>query len=170
MSEAAADQAPEQCEWEWEEIYEEMAEPLISLARRRYGLNHQDAEDALQRTAEAIAFTHFNAPIRNRRGYFTGTFLHMAYRIFTERKRRNAVEIPMPEDDSAGQDDPRLRLDALIRMRRAITLLPPFCRQLIESTLLGNNVLESAKLLDWPQRRAYKRRDSCWRKLVNALS
>lgn len=154
----------------WEDVYSDLAGALVSLAIKRYRLSAEDAEDALQRTAEGLMATHGTVPIRNRKGYFTTTFLHFASRISRERVSRR--EVAIPEDDFEGAlvgDDPRARLQALISMRRAIAQLPVECRQLVQSTLEGNNVLEAARLLDWPARTAYKRRDRCWKRLMYAL-
>ncbi len=154
--------------WEWEEVYENLGGTLIELGMRRYGMSREDAEDALQRVAETIAQTDALVPIRSREAYFTTCFLHAALRIV--KRRRSRGEHPILEGVELPHDENHVeRLEALIRVRRALAQLSPDCRALVLSWLETGNFQESAAELQVSQRAIYRQRDRCWKRLIDAL-
>lgn len=154
--------------WEWEDVYENLGPNLVDLGMKRYGLSREDAEDALQKTAEAIAHADALVPVRSREAYFTTSFLHAALRLAKHRRSRG--ELPLIDGVEPPTDERHVeRLETLIRVRRAVASLSPDCRALVVSWLETGNLQESAAFLQLSDRQVYRQRDRCWKRLIDAL-
>lgn len=157
--------ASEPREESWEDIYLSMADHLVHLGRTRYGLNEEDCEDALQKTATDVLLNL--GAVQNRRGFFTTIFLRKCFKIARYRKSRGEVELL---DMADGGDDSVARLEALIRFRVALSRLPRHCQDVITTWALeGNSRLESARQLGWSRATVYRRTARCWKRFVNVL-
>ncbi len=157
--------ATEPREESWEDVYTSLADPLCRLGSKRYGIRLEDCEDALQKTAQDILLTA-GVGIRNRRGYFTTVFLRHCFKFAKATKGRAEVEL----EDCPEDEDPVVRLEALIRFRSALAHLPKHCQDVIHVWALeGHTQRESAQQLGWSPATVYRRSARCWKRFINVL-
>lgn len=165
MSHAVAEPDIQTEEPPWEEVYEELAGGLVALGVRRYGLSHEDCEDALQHAAQDASLS---PGVRNRRGYLTTVFMRKCWQIRKGRDRRPDVAM---EEGFEPSHDPSAAIVASLNFRRAMGGLPGRCREVITAWALADrNAQETARELSLSPRTIYVRIERCVKRLLHALT
>ena len=152
--------------WDWDDLYARLGNGLISLGRRRFDLSREDAEEALQRAATNIILA---APsVRSPEAYLTSVFLRECLGAKRQGQARQRRETPLPEGFDRA-DDSCERIEVVCRFRKAFSLLTPYCRSVMRSSLLEGKPRTAAH--DGPLSGAaiYKRYRKCLRTLADAL-
>ncbi len=153
-------------EWDWDDLYSRLGPGLVLLGARRFGLAREDAEEALQMAATAIVLA---APsVRSPEAYLTSVFLRECLGILRRRSQLSRNEVPVPQGFEAA-DQSCERIQVVCGVRRAFSLLSPFCRSMMRSCLLEGKTRTVAAAGPVHERTIYKRYRKCLRTLANAL-
>lgn len=154
-------------EWNWDDLYSRLGPALVALARRRFGLSREDAEEALQMAATAIFLA---APsVRSPEAYLTSVFLRECLGLGRQRAETRRHEVVLPETFEAA-DDSCERMQVVCRFRKAFSLLSPFCRAVMRTCLLdGKPKVAAAAESSSSEKTIYRRYRKCLRTLTGAL-
>ncbi len=155
-------------DWDWEDLYARLGPGLVRLAAYRFGLEREDAEEALQAAATAIVLAA--SSVRSPEAYLTSVFLRECLGHLRRRGQVERNEIPAPAQFDPA-DDSCDRIEVVCRFRKAFALLSPVCRKMMRSCLLGGRRRDDSDAgSPFAGRTVYKRYRKCLRTLANALA
>lgn len=102
---------------------------LIAIARSRYGIRPEDAEDLLQETA--LELLRQRQYVHSPKGYLFTVFDNRCVRFFRSHKRDQRVDLPENVPDAGSDEYGMRRSERGIALRQALCRISSSCRRLL---------------------------------------
>jgi RNA polymerase sigma factor (sigma-70 family) len=145
---------------------QKLVRKLVALARTRFGIGEDDAEDLVQETA--LEIVRSPSLIASPEGFAFQVFHNRCSRFLTRKTRRKALIAepgfanPTPSVDA--------NLDETAIVRAGFAQISPTCRTLLRSYYVeGASLKETAARTGHSSKQVWKRLSACLKKLKEAI-
>jgi len=153
--------------WDWDRLDSYLRPRLLNVARRRFGLTPEEAEDILQDTFESVFSKR--PRVHDMKGYLVGSFFNRCRDRLEKRLQQSGREIDLSTDLPDVRTARRL-VDGL-QVRSAFRLMTPRCRHLIQAyCVLRRSLAETAADAGCTVNAVWKRLNQCMKRMRGCLA
>ena len=152
--------------WDWDKLDSVLRPRLLALGTRRFGLNREECEDALQGVFMNVLAQ--DGRIRDPIAYIKVSFLNACRNLLVSRRRPSVT----PDDDLADENAGGLasQIEAACTVAGAFRQIEPRCRDLIRAYYIEDLPLaETAEKSGYSPKTVWKRISRCIEKLRSCL-